>query len=85
MLTNCTAYAKIVTVKRTNTQRVLVTFDNTKKDKHNCIIVNSHNAVYKSGDIINLETYNAQQRAHAIAHTMQSVRDTLRVKNIVLV
>ena len=46
MLTNCTAYAKIVTVKRTNTQRVLVTFDNTRKDKHNCIIVNSHNAVY---------------------------------------
>jgi predicted TIM-barrel enzyme len=79
------AYVKVAINKKLQTVRVLATFDSTKRDKDGNIIVNIHNAVFKSGDIATLDTYTAEQRATAVANTLALAKKVLRTDNILLV
>ena len=79
------AYVKVAINKKLQTVRVLATFDNTKRDKDGNIIVNIHNAVFKSGDVATLDTYTAEQRATAVANTLALAKQVLRTDNILLV
>ena len=85
MFTNCTAYAKVVVNKRLNTVRLLVTFDSSRRDKHNKIIVNIANAVYKTGDIASLDTYTSEQRQQAVERAIATAKSTLRTERFLLV
>jgi len=81
MQTNCIAYAKIVKNKKLQTLRLLVTFDSSKKDKDGNIIVTVNNAVFKSGDIcdIDADEYAVQ---YAVDKQLDLVQATLRTNNI---
>lgn len=82
--TNTLAFAKIVTNKKLNTLRLLVTFDSTKKDKDGNIIVTATNAAYASGDICSI-TANADYKARCIAQVLQFAQNSLHTNNIVLI
>ena len=84
MQTNTKAYAKLVQNKKLNTMRLLVTFDNTKKDKDGNIIITANKAAYASGDICNIAD-NAEYKARCIAQVLQFAQQQLRTNNILLV
>lgn len=85
MQTSCTAYAKVVTNKRLNTLRLLVTFDNTKRDKNGNIIVTVKNCAFASGDIVSTDTSTPEQRARAVAGAIAMAKAQLRTENFLLV
>ena len=84
MQTNTKAFAKLVQNKKLNTLRLLVTFDNTKKDKDGNIIITANNAAYKSGDICNIAD-NKEYKARCIAQVLQFAQQHLRTNNIMFV
>ena len=84
MQTNTKAYAKLVQNKKLNTMRLLVTFDNTKKDKDGNIIISVTSAAYKSGDICNIAD-NKEYKARCIAQVLQFAQQHLRTNNIMFV
>lgn len=77
MISNCTAYAKLVVNKRLNTLRLVVTFD-TASNK-----VTVRNAAFASGDLCNSDD-TAEYIAHATEQAMQLAKTQLRTTNIVL-
>ena len=83
MQTNTLAYAKVVVNKRLNMLRVLVTFDSTKRDKDNCIIVSTSNAAYVSGDLCSASA-NADVTSACIARALANASVQLYTNNIVL-
>ena len=84
MQTNTLAFAKLVQNKKLNTLRLLVSFDNTKKDKNGGIIITATNAAYKSGDICNIAD-NAEYKQRCIAQVLQFAQQHLRTNNIMFV
>ncbi len=85
MQTNCQAYAKIITNKRLNTLRLLVTFDSTKRDKNGSIIVTVKNCAYASGDLISVDNTTSEQRNAALARAIITAKQVLRTENFRLV
>ena len=84
MQTNTKAFAKLVQNKKLNTMRLLVTFDNTKKDKDGNIIITVTSAAYKSGDICNIAD-NADYKARCIMQVLEFAKQHLRTDNIMFV
>ena len=84
MQTNTLAFAKIVQNKKLNTLRLLVTFDNTKKDKDGNIIITVNSAAYKSGDFCNIAD-NAEYKARCIMQVLEFAKQQLRTNNIMFV
>ena len=84
MQTNTKAYAKLVQNKKLNTMRLLVTFDNTKKDKDGNIIITVTSAAYKSGDICKIAD-NADYKARCIMQVLEFAKQQLRTDNIMFV
>lgn len=85
MQTNCQAYAKIILNRRLNTLRLLVTFDNTRRDKNGNIIVTVKNSAYASGDLIDNNTSSSEQRNMAVGKAIKLAKQVLRTENFRLV
>ena len=85
MQTNCQAYAKIITNKRLNTLRLLVTFDSTKRDKNGNIIVTVKNCAYASGDLIDNGNSTSDERIRAVSKAIKLAKQHLRTDNFLLV
>lgn len=83
METNTLAYAKVVTNARLNTLRLLVTFDSTKRDKNDNIIVTTANAAYASGDLCSASA-NEEYVAKCVRAAVHTAQLHLRTDNIAL-
>ena len=84
MQTNTLAYAKVTVNKRLNMLRLLVTFDNTKRDKNDNIIITANNAAYISGDLCNASA-DADTVKYSVAYAIKCASLQLRTNNILLV
>ena len=84
MQTNTLAYAKVVVNKRLNMLRLHVTFDSTKRDKNDNIIITANNAAYISGDLCSA-CANADTIKYSIAYALKCASMQLRTNNILLV
>lgn len=79
MQTNCTLFAKVRVNKKLNTLRVAFTFDASKRDKNDKIIITVNNAAYISGDICDARYENAEIE---IEKVVRKAKDMLRTNNV---